>query len=96
MSGEAILLECFKFRAVNLFLLVSLRTWRLEKRNQMPERGGTRHQGHPKKSNYVSTRVTNQIHFGFRVAQLLFVTKTSLVCSGGHKLDRIGSSMLLN
>jgi len=96
MSGEAILLECFKFRAVNLFLLVSLRTWRPEKRNPMPESGGSRHQGHPKKSNYVSARLTNQIHFSFRVGKLLFVTKIYLVCSGRHKLDRIGSLMLLN
>jgi len=58
--------------------------------------GGSRHQGHPKKSNYVSTRLTNQIHFGFRVGKLLFVTKICLMCSGRHKLDRIGTSMLLN
>jgi len=96
MSGEAILLECFKFRAVNLFLLVSLRTWRLEKRNPIPEREGSRHQGHPKKSNYVSTRLTDQIHFGFRVGKLLFVTKIYLMCFGRHKLDRIASSMFLN
>ena len=65
---------------------------------QCQERGGTRQQGHPKKSNYVSTGQTNQIRFGFRVGKLLFLTKIYIyiICCGRHKLDRIGSSMLLN
>lgn len=57
---------------------------------------GSRHQGHPKESNYVSIRLTNQIHFGFRVGKLLLVAKIYLMYSGRHKLDRIGSSILLN
>lgn len=91
LSGDEILLvECSKPWTVVCYCLcfTELKMLTGETNVFCQRREGTHCQGYPKNSNYVSIRLSNQIHFGSRICELLFVIPLFLICYDRHELNR--------